>query len=40
MENLWGKRLFFVNIVQNKFCFAKVGELFIASGWTNHIEKY
>ena len=25
-----GKRLFFVNIVQNKVCFAKVGELFIA----------
>ena len=27
--NLREKRLFFVNIVQNKFCFAKVGELFI-----------
>ena len=40
MEIYGEKRLFFVNIVQNKFCFAKVGELFIATGKTNHIEKY
>ena len=34
------KKLFFVNIVQNKFCFAKIGELFIAPGRTNHIGRY
>ena len=35
-----GKKAIFRKHCPNQVCFAKVGELFIATGKTNHIEKY